>query len=287
MGVSAPNHEVFRSQRETTYGPLDKARQVARIGQHIGILATVKLVVDRLIAADQERARTITHPCLRHPLVVTSHDVSVFDETLIRGANTLPRRLQYIINGKPILDIGANIGATAALYASAYPDSQVIAIEPHPRNAGLLRANSQAYGTQIEVIEAAVALEPGVVPLDNPERELGHCFNGSFRFLDPTDQIPDGLTTAPAITLEELSSLFETDTRIGLMKVDIEGVEKRLFESTDMDPLLSQVDVLAIETHDRIMPGCQRAVIEATRRYGLVDISDSPFSYTRFFALAA
>jgi hypothetical protein len=47
-----------------------------------------------------------------------------------------------------------------------------------------------------------------------------------------------------------------------LLKVDIEGAEIGLFESC---PWISNVQVIAIELHDRIRPGCSSVVKNAAR----------------------
>jgi len=54
-----------------------------------------------------------------------------------------------------IVDLGANIGLTAADYASRYPAATVIAVEMDDRNAALARRNTAVYGDRVAVIHAA------------------------------------------------------------------------------------------------------------------------------------
>jgi FkbM family methyltransferase len=259
-----------------------RAVRAARVIRHIGIMPTAQLAYDRLISGQPERRRILNHPNLRHPIAVTSHDVAILDESLIQNANSLPEHLYDAINGKPILDVGANIGVTAALYASTYPESPILAVEPHPRNTALLKENSLAYEGQINVVEAALALTSGYAVLANPEKEQDR-FNGSYRFSEVADRPPEGLTAATSITPSEVALYYKPKGRIGLMKVDIEGAEKPLFASPDIDCLLDLVDVLAIETHDKFVPGSYEAVAQAAHRNGLIEISSSPIPHIHFF----
>jgi len=61
----------------------------------------------------------------------------------------------FLREGMTILDIGANIGYYALLEArSVGPSGRVVAVEPEPRNAALLRRNVQfstmmAWGSYI------------------------------------------------------------------------------------------------------------------------------------------
>jgi Methyltransferase FkbM domain len=51
---------------------------------------------------------------------------------------------------------------------------------------------------------------------------------------------------------------------VDLLKVDIEGAEKEVFESC---PWISKVRVLAIELHDRVRIGCSLAVKTAAKGF--------------------
>ncbi len=54
---------------------------------------------------------------------------------------------------------------------------------------------------------------------------------------------------------------------IDILKVDIEGAEKEVFESSDW---MGSVRCLAIELHDWIKPGCSAAVGSVTRDFSIL-----------------
>jgi hypothetical protein len=51
--------------------------------------------------------------------------------------------------------------------------------------------------------------------------------------------------------------------RIDLLKIDVEGSEKVIFESPQTRLWLPQVEMILIETHDRVLAGCAEAVSQA------------------------
>ncbi len=69
--------------------------------------------------------------------------------------------------GMTAVDVGGNIGYTALLTAECVgPSGRVVAVEPDPRNAHVLRLNAErTRGAPIDVIEAAAWSEPGVLDL--------------------------------------------------------------------------------------------------------------------------
>ena len=65
------------------------------------------------------------------------------------------------------------------------------------------------------------------------------------------------------MTMHTLMAEMNLDS-IDLLKVDIEGAEKEVFEDCDW---MQRVDCLIIELHDRFKPGCSRAVNSVTREF--------------------
>lgn len=69
-----------------------------------------------------------------------------------------------------IVDCGANIGLASLWFLHHCPYCRVLAIEPEPRNAAMLRRNVAPYGDRVRVIEAAVWTERTGVRLHAPGR---------------------------------------------------------------------------------------------------------------------
>jgi FkbM family methyltransferase len=60
-----------------------------------------------------------------------------------------------------MIDAGANIGFSSVYLACRWGATRIVAVEPDPENAELLRRNLAQNGVEAEVIEAAVGAEDG------------------------------------------------------------------------------------------------------------------------------
>ena len=158
-------------------------------------------------------------------------------------------------NPSMIVDAGAHIGMASILFALKYPAARIIAVEPEASNFAALVRNTTPYKT-ITPIHAALWRENGEVTLGPSNAHP----KGAFQIVE------NGQQRVRAITMDRL--LSETGiSSIDLLKVDIEGAEIEVFESC---PWLRNVNVIAIELHDRVRPGCSSVVKTAVQnmRFG-------------------
>ena len=138
-----------------------------------------------------------------------------------------------------IVDLGAYIGLSAIYFRMVCPSAKMVCVEPQAGNLKLLEMNAPW----------AEKLAGAAWPVNAP---LGITveFDGDWGFR--VDEVSDG--GLRAVTMQDI---VRANGRIGLLKVDIEGAEKRLFsENTDW---VNDVDAVACETHDRYNPGCYDA----------------------------
>lgn len=139
-----------------------------------------------------------------------------------------------------VVDLGANNGASALWFALAYPQAQVIAVEPDPGSAQLCRRNTA--GRRVRVVEAAIGSTPGSVALIDP----GDCSWGVS-----TQRSDAG--AVPVVTVPQLVDEAGPDGVPFLVKVDIEGFEDDLF--AENLGWIDQVTMLIVEPHDWLFPG--------------------------------
>jgi len=147
-------------------------------------------------------------------------------------------------NIETVVDFGANIGLSSIYFARQLSPDRIIAVEPDPLNANLCRANLQMNKHNIELVESAVWPERvGLVVKRNAYRD-GSDWSCIVK---PTleGEIPDILAIDP----ETLFNSFNLD-RISLLKIDIEGSERALFEAESSRYWIRRVDNLVIELHD-------------------------------------
>lgn len=155
--------------------------------------------------------------------------------------------------GGLIIDAGGYIGTAAIKLAKMYPQSTVVSLEPSSKNFALLKKNT-AKIHNIECLKVALTSKRlGKVKLYNRGTgELGFTIveipldNPDAKFIEETE----------VVSLKEISERYDNKL-IGLLKVDIEGGEKKLFE--EVDEVLSNIPVVFVELHDRIVEGCSKA----------------------------
>lgn len=152
-----------------------------------------------------------------------------------------------------VIDAGANIGMSAIWFAHRYPGAKVIAVEPEPENFEQLQRNTAPYPA---IVPVQAAVWPHSAPLtivDGP--------GGSFAFrVQESDPEASGATLR-AISIGDILEEFDLPF-VDVLKVDIEGSEKELFEGDTS--WLERVGAVTIELHDRFRTGCRSAFDAAT-----------------------
>jgi FkbM family methyltransferase len=182
-------------------------------------------------------------------------DLSLFEEIIINAEYALePSEPPSVI-----IDAGANIGLTSVFFANRFPTARIIAVEPEPANFELLKKNV-AYYPNVTPLRAALWKEDGNVTLFDPG-------SGSWGF--QTREQRDGESGTGSVPSMSIATLMARCSLqwIDLLKVDIEGAEKEVFERAEA--WIERVGILMIELHDRDKAGCTASVRSATRNFDL------------------
>lgn len=139
---------------------------------------------------------------------------------------------------KPVIvDAGANVGASCLWFIEQYPDAAIVAVEPDPGNASILRRN-MAPLDQVTVLEAAIGPEPGFVQTGD----------ASVGWAVMTQRSTTGI---PMVSVAQAAG-HVAGGRLFLVKIDIEGFEGDLF-SANVE-WLDEVEAVVIEPHDWLLP---------------------------------
>jgi FkbM family methyltransferase len=145
----------------------------------------------------------------------------------------LSRKRPDLFSGGDILDVGANIGYTATVFARvASPGSRVIAIEPEPDNVARLRRTLRRKGVldRVEIVEAAAG---EVEQLATLERNPLHP--GDHALARPGISAVHPLTVK-VVRLDDL--VMRLGSRpVAFIKIDVQGWE--LSVSRGMERLLA------------------------------------------------
>jgi FkbM family methyltransferase len=138
-----------------------------------------------------------------------------------------------------LIDCGANIGNHAVHLG--LPFHQVIAIEPHPRNYGLLALNCR--GEKYRLLQVAASSGPGEMTL------AGFASNMGATKIIPTAAAASTSSDNDAMTLsvrvEPLDNLVEAGTAVDVIKIDVEGHELQVLQGASR--ILSQLPLVIFE----------------------------------------
>ncbi len=146
-----------------------------------------------------------------------------------------------------VLDLGANGGGfPLSLCIDGIKAARVVAVEMNPQTYARLRVNlsTNLPCTAIAINAAVCGLPP------NTEIRLQANRGGTSNSMYSGSTDPSMLQeVVPTTTLQALYDRYFEDRLIDICKIDIEGAEYELFESSS-DDLLRKIRYLFIEFHD-------------------------------------
>lgn len=157
-----------------------------------------------------------------------------------------------------IVDLGANAGQASRFFRSRYPDARIIAVEPDPSTFAHLRRNLGDDGNAV-TRQVAVTAAPGEVRLR--------------RFLDAswmtqvTEGGDDDTVAVAGMTLDDVLTEEGVD-RVGLLKVDIEGLE---IDVLTAGAALRRADTVIGELHYWMHEVDREATLRRFQRHGEFD----------------
>lgn len=161
-----------------------------------------------------------------------------------------------IKNPMLIVDAGANIGLFSIFMHNHYPNAHIISIEPEEGNFKMLSRNTEGI-SEVTPIKSALWPSNTFIKLNDGE-------DGDWAFM-AEEASTTAVEAIPTITIPEILNQ-RNSKRIDILKIDIEGSERELFES-DYESWLPMVDCLIIELHDSYRPGCGNNFFKAISKY--------------------
>lgn len=167
----------------------------------------------------------------------------------------LDKQYNIEINFDPkiIIDLGANVGFASVYFANRFPNAKILAVEPDDSNYQTAIKNLEPY-KNVTVIKGAVWDKSENINLV----DLG--FGEAAYMVQPGA----GENMIKAYTIPELLSMLNVN-EVDILKIDIEGSEKELFE--DGDSWINKSKIIIVETHDRYKKGTSKAVFNAIGKY--------------------
>lgn len=167
----------------------------------------------------------------------------IFREVFIQGHYSIPALLSHKNNVLRILDAGANIGMTAVYFKTIFPNADIVAFEPSPHTAKVLKKNiANNHLKNIEVIEAALSSSSGSVELQDD-----HSNPGRSTTTRAISEAKSGNYEATTVTSVRLSQYVGEKTDI--LKMDIEGGERVVLVELLESGALARIRFIVFEFH--------------------------------------
>ena len=186
-------------------------------------------------------AATGMHRCVTHPLLEPLYVRALFAYKRLAEDpfDALVRRQPILFASGHVLDVGANAGYTASVFARAIESPyKVFAFEPEPVNVRRMRSvlGRMRLVDRVEVIAAAVGESSGSVELTiNPRHP------GDHRVARPTDS--GASIRVPMMSIDDFLDERCLD-EVAFVKIDVQGFE--LAVSQGMRKLIERSERLAV-----------------------------------------
>ena len=180
------------------------------------------------------------------------YDYATFEEVLLRE----DYNIDFGFEPRTIIDGGANIGLTSVFFANKFPNANIVAVEPEKENFQILQKNTNSY-SNISLLNAGIW---------DHNTFLSVVDEGKGNNAFTVKEVPVNTENAiKALSVYEIMKQQDWST-IDILKLDIEGTEKNIFEK-NYESWLPFVRVLIVELHDRMIEGSSEAVFNTISKY--------------------
>ncbi len=132
------------------------------------------------------------------------------------------RWVQMVSRPGDVLDIGANTGTFAFTAKAIQPEARVVAFEAIPRIAEFIKRNIEVSVLQVQIVAAAVADEPGELPIHDPGGANAYGASLEADFLPGEKEV----YTVPVTSIDQFCA--DNDMTPVSIKIDVEGSEAKV-----------------------------------------------------------
>ena len=184
---------------------------------------------------------------LNHDLIIRmpSSDSWVFKQVFIDEEY----KFKTEITPSVIVDAGANVGYASIYFSHLFPNAKILALEPEIKNYSLLCENVAKYKNIIPIQGALWSENTQINICDEGLGEWGFMTFSTENSGKKIEHLVE------AYTVDSIIKKYDLE-KIDILKIDIEGAEREVFENTDC--WINDVDSLIVELHDRMKDGCSR-----------------------------
>ena len=221
--------------------------------QKLGLISTANYITQRIYKPRNGLLKVLI-PGYKHPVYLRNiqSDIQIFTQIFLREE----LKIDLLVVPKIIIDGGANIGFAALYLKNRYPDAAIFSIEPDDSNFKLLMKNTSQY-KKIVCYNNCIWNKKAKLKIVN--KDAG---NESFVVAEVNMNNLD-VDAINAITINEIVKQNNI-VNIDLLKMDIEGSERNVFEDNYIE-WLSITDNMLVEIHNWIEGDAGKMVMAAVK----------------------
>jgi len=210
-----------------------------------------------LVLSLKLKRREISLPVLKRKVYIRrkTKDTETFEEIF----NHNIYNLKLPIDPKNIIDAGANVGFATLFFKLKYPDSRIALVEIESENVKMIEKNTKGL-KDVKIYHKGLFNKKAFFKVEDPF----HASN-SFVIKEVTGSEPYDIEST---TVDEIMAENNFQT-VDILKIDIEGAERDLFEK-DYESWLPKVKIVMVETHDRMVPRCAFTVMNAMDKHNFI-----------------
>ena len=169
-----------------------------------------------------------------------------------------------------IIDAGANVGYTTAFFLNMYPNADIFSIEPSGLNFCILKKNISNNNF------STVTLEMAALWHKKAKLQVDQSSGGGNEWAFTVSENDNG--DVNSVCIPEILERMQWDY-IDILKIDIEGSERCLFNDTIDKSWLEKTKVLAIEIHSTGDLRNQICTILRDKNFNLFDSGELTIAY--------
>ena len=186
-------------------------------------------------------------------------DLPVFREIFLEKEYDL----KFDFDVEYIVDGGANIGVSSRYLLTKFPNARIIAIEPEQQNFIVLKKNTEGYKNIVGVKSGIWCKDCQLCIVESEQ-------HGEWGFqLQEANDVKNCYIRDSAIqcySIDSIMSMFDLP-RIDILKLDIEGAEKEVFQSENPEKWIRKCRAIIIELHDFLDPNISKIFFECLDKY--------------------
>jgi FkbM family methyltransferase len=175
----------------------------------------------------------------------------------------------YLSDSRYVIDAGANIGYTAALFANWWPGCSIISIEADKENFDVACKNLAPY-KNVNVLHGGLWNKES-----NLRIEAGQEDGFVVREVSSASKSTSTQNLTRGFALQALLDRYHFP-EIDFLKMNVEGSEKEIF-SLNYESWISKTKAMLIELHDGKNAGCSKAVFSTVGKYDFAVAETAPF----------